>query len=79
MPTWVGELAEVPWLIDHARRTARIIRQSIVPSLITKAAFVTLALLGHAWLWAAIAGDTGVSSAVALNALRMLRGSEGRS
>lgn len=67
------DLAKVPWLIRHSRRTLAIIRQNIVLSLAVKAAFVALALLGHASLWAAIAADMGVSLVVISNALRLLR------
>lgn len=67
------DLAKVPWLIRHSRRTMRIIRQNIVLSLGVKALFVLLTLFGHASLWAAIASDMGVSLAVIANALRLLR------
>jgi Cd2+/Zn2+-exporting ATPase len=67
------DLAKVPWLIRHSRRTMRIIRQNIVLSLGVKALFVLLTLSGHASLWAAIASDMGVSLAVIANALRLLR------
>jgi Cd2+/Zn2+-exporting ATPase len=67
------DLAKVPWLIQHSRRTMRIIRQNIGLSLGVKALFVLLTLFGDASLWAAIASDMGVSLAVIANALRLLR------
>jgi Cd2+/Zn2+-exporting ATPase len=67
------DLAKVPWLIKHSRRTMSIIRQNIGLSLVVKAVFVALTLLGHASLWAAIAADMGVSLVVISNALRLLR------
>ncbi|MBL9081737.1 MAG: cation-translocating P-type ATPase [Planctomycetales bacterium] len=67
------DISQLPWLIMHSRRTLTIIRQNIFFSLGLKAAFVVLALLGHASLWAAIAADTGASLLVILNALRCLR------
>ncbi len=67
------DLAKVPWLIQHSRRTMRIIRQNIALSLGVKALFVLLTLFGDASLWAAIASDMGVSLAVIANALRLLR------
>ncbi len=66
------DLSKLPWLIRHSRRTLAIIRQNIVASLAVKAVFVTLTLLGHASLWAAIAADMGVSLLVIFNALRLL-------
>ena len=67
------DLAKVPWLIRHSRRTLAIIRQNIGLSLGVKAIFVALTFLGHASLWAAIAADMGVSLIVISNALRLLR------
>ena len=67
------DLAKVPWLIHHSRRTLAIIRQNIALSLGVKAVFVVLTFLGHASLWAAIAADMGVSLIVIANALRLLR------
>lgn len=66
------DLSKLPWLIRHSRRTLAIIRQNIFASLAVKAVFVTLTLLGHASLWAAIAADMGVSLLVIFNALRLL-------
>lgn len=66
------DLARLPWLIRHSRRSLRIIRQNIGLSLATKAAFVLLTFLGYASLWSAIAADMGVSLIVIFNALRLL-------
>ena len=67
------DLAKVPWLIRHSRRTLTIIRQNIALSLGVKAVFLVLTLLGAASLWAAIASDMGVSLLVIVNALRLLK------
>jgi Cd2+/Zn2+-exporting ATPase len=67
------DLAKVPWLIRHSRRTLAIIQQNIVASLGVKALFLLLTLLGHASLWTAIAADMGVSLLVIINGLRLLR------
>ena len=67
------DLAKVPWLIQHSRRTLAIVRQNITVSLGVKAAFVVLTLFGAASLWAAIASDMGVSLLVIANALRLLK------
>ncbi|HXU34145.1 MAG TPA: heavy metal translocating P-type ATPase [Thermoanaerobaculia bacterium] len=66
------DLAKLPWLIRHSRRTLGVIRQNIVFSLAIKAVFVLLTLAGHASLWAAIAADMGASLLVIGNGLRLL-------
>lgn len=67
------DLAKLPWLIRHSRRTMRVIQVNIIISLAVKALFVILTLTGHASLWAAIAADMGVSLLVIANALRLLK------
>ena len=67
------DLAKVPWLMRHSRRTLAIIRQNVAVSLGVKAVFVLLTLFGAASLWAAIASDMGVSLLVIANALRLLK------
>jgi Zn2+/Cd2+-exporting ATPase len=66
------DLRKLPWLIEHSRRAATIVRQNISMSLAVKALFVALTFAGHASLWAAIAADMGVTLAVVANALRLL-------
>ncbi|WP_349357959.1 cation-translocating P-type ATPase [Stappia sp.] len=68
------DIARLPWLIGHSRRTMGVIRQNIALSLATKAFFVGLTAFGLASLWGAIAADVGVSLLVVANALRLLRG-----
>ena len=67
------DLAKLPWLIEHSRRTLAIIRQNIAFSLAVKALFVALTFAGYATLWGAIAADVGASLLVVMNALRLLR------
>ena len=71
------DLARLPWLVRHARRSLRIIRQNIFFALGVKAGFMIMALLHVATLWMAIAADTGASLLVVFNALRLLRGGPG--
>ena len=66
------DLAKLPWLIEHSRRTLAIIRQNIAFSLAVKALFVGLTFAGYATLWGAIAADVGASLLVVMNALRLL-------
>ncbi len=67
------DLAKLPWLIHHSRRTLAIIRQNITFSLCVKALFVLLTFGGYSSLWAAIAADMGASLVVVFNGLRLLR------
>ncbi len=70
------DLSRLPWLINHSRRTLRVIKQNIGFALGLKALFIALALPGLATLWMAIAADTGASLLVIFNGLRLLRGKE---
>jgi len=67
------DLSRLPWLVAHARRTLRIIRENIALSLAVKVAFVILTLLGSASLWSAITADMGASLLVIFNGLRLAR------
>ena len=67
------DVGKVPWLVGHARRALRIIRENTVLSLAVKALFFFLVLVGSASLWGAIAADTGASLVVIFNSLRLLR------
>ena len=67
------DLAKLPWLVRHSRRTLWIIRQNIIFSLGVKAIFVVLTFAGFASLWGAIAADVGASLLVVANALRLLQ------
>ncbi|MBX7257346.1 MAG: cadmium-translocating P-type ATPase [Candidatus Hydrogenedentes bacterium] len=67
------DLSKLPWLIEHSKRTLRIIRQNIIFALGLKAVFILLSLAGMATLWMAIAADMGASLLVIFNGLRLLR------
>ncbi|MDD4456164.1 MAG: heavy metal translocating P-type ATPase, partial [Syntrophotalea acetylenica] len=75
------DLAKLPWLIRHSRRTLRNIQQNIGFALGIKLVFIILTMLGLATLWMAIAADTGVTLLVIFNSLRLLNlsASDGRS
>lgn len=66
------DLAQLPRLIRHARRTIQIVKQNIYFSIGVKLLFLVLATLGLSSLWMAIAADTGASLLVIFNALRLL-------
>jgi Cd2+/Zn2+-exporting ATPase len=67
------DLAALPWLVRHARRATRLIRQNIAIAVGSKLLVVALAVAGLATMWMAIAADVGVSLLVVANALRLLR------
>lgn len=66
---------DIAFLVSHAKRALRVIRQNVWISLATKFAFLVSALLGAAPLWLAVVADTGATVAVTLNGLRLLRAS----
>ncbi len=68
-----GELLKLPYALRLARATVRNIKTNVAISLSLKAAFLVLAITGHATLWMAILADTGASVIVVGNALRLLR------
>ena len=67
------DLTHLPETIHAARKTRTIIKQNIALSLVLKAGFLILALLGLATLWMAVFADMGASLIVTLNGMRMLR------
>ena len=64
---------ELAFLVSHAKRALRVIRQNVALALATKLAFLISAVLGAAPLWLAVVADTGATVAVTLNGLRLLR------
>ena len=67
------DLRKLPWLVNHSRRTLKIIKQNITFALGVKLLFIILALAGVATLWMAIAADMGASFIVISNGLRLLK------
>ena len=67
------DLAALPWLVRHGRRTLALIHQNIALAVGSKVLVLILAIFGIANLWMAIAADVGVSLLVVANALRLLR------
>ena len=66
---------DIAFLVGHAKRALRVIRQNVALALATKLAFLISAVLGAAPLWLAVVADTGATVAVTLNGLRLLRAS----
>jgi len=67
------DLTHLPETVRAAHKTRMIIKQNIALSLVLKAGFLILALLGWATLWMAVFADMGASLIVTLNGMRMLR------
>ena len=67
------DLFKLPFLVDHARRTRRVIIQNVTVALGAKALFLAFMAFGAATLWMAVAADMGASLLVTFNGLRMLR------
>lgn len=67
------DLSRLPWLINHSKRTLRIIHQNMAFAFIVKGILVLLTAAGFVSLWAAILGDVGATLIVVTNALRLLK------
>jgi Zn2+/Cd2+-exporting ATPase len=66
------DLSKLPYLIRLSRATLRTIQTNVTFSLLVKAAFLTLTLLGIANLWLAILADTGAALLVIANGMLLL-------
>ena len=64
---------DIEFLVSHAKRALRVIRQNVTIALATKFAFLVFAAFGAAPLWLAVMADTGATVVVTLNGLRLLR------
>lgn len=67
------DLARLPTTLAFARKAEGIIRVNIAFSILTKAAFVALAVAGWATLWMAVVADMGTSLLVIMNGMRAMR------
>lgn len=67
------DLSKLPETVRFARKAEGIIRMNIAFALLTKAAFVVLAVAGLATLWMAVLADMGASLIVIANGMRALR------
>ncbi|MGH7464574.1 MAG: heavy metal translocating P-type ATPase, partial [Longimicrobiales bacterium] len=67
------DLSKLPETVRFARKAESIIRTNIAFAILTKAAFVMLAVSGEATLWMAVLADMGASLIVIANGLRALR------
>ena len=70
------DLSQLPKAVSHGRRVLRVIQFNIAFAIVTKLAFLILAVVGYSNLWLAVAADMGASILVTLNALRLLKSDE---
>ena len=68
---------DIQFLVSHAKRAMRVIRQNVAMALSTKFAFLAFAVFGAAPLWLAVVADTGATVVVTLNGIRLLRPGRG--
>ncbi|MHB1168895.1 MAG: heavy metal translocating P-type ATPase [Longimicrobiales bacterium] len=67
------DLSKLSETVRFARKAESIIRTNIAFAILTKAAFVVLAVAGVATLWMAVLADMGASLIVIANGIRALR------
>ena len=65
------ELTKLRYAIRLSRATLANIRVNVAISIVLKAAFLVLAILGVATVWMAVLADTGASALVVANAVRL--------
>lgn len=67
------DLCKIPQFFQLARRVRRRLQWNLGLALVSKLAFLGLAVAGKATLWMAVVADVGTSLVVILNGLRLLR------
>jgi len=67
-------ILNIPYIISLSKKSLRVVKQNVTASLVSKLAFIILAIFGISNLSIAIAADTGVAILVILNGLRLFRG-----
>lgn len=70
-----NDLTRVPFLLRHAKRTLRVIKENLALALGLKLFFLVAAIAGAATLWMAVLADMGATFLVTFNGLRLLRAS----
>lgn len=68
------DLSKLDYLIYLSRKSMNVVKENITVSILVKASFTVMALLGLINLWVAVAvGDMGLSLTVIMNAMRLTR------
>lgn len=68
-------ILNIPYAVRLSKKAVRTVKQNVIAALISKAAFIVLAIFGISHLGIAIAADTGVAILVILNGLRLFKSS----
>jgi Zn2+/Cd2+-exporting ATPase len=66
----------VPWILRHAKRTTAIVRQNLIIAIGVITVLAVFAMMGDIPLPLAVVGHEGSTVLVALNGLRLLKGSD---
>jgi len=69
-------ILNIPYIISLSKKSLRVVKQNVTASLVSKLAFIVLAIFGISNLGIAIAADTGVAILVILNGLSLFRGTQ---
>ncbi|MEK7646271.1 MAG: cation-translocating P-type ATPase [Patescibacteria group bacterium] len=66
-------ILNIPYAVGLSKKALRTVKQNVTAALISKLAFIVLAIFGISNLGIAIAADTGVAILVILNGLRLFK------
>ena len=67
------DLTPLPFLVRLSRATMNTVRANVFLSVLIKAIFLVLVLVGMGSLWLAVIADMGASLLVTVNGVRLLR------
>lgn len=68
-------IMNIPYAVELSQKALRAVKQNVTVALVSKIAFIVLAVFGISNLGIAIAADTGVAILVILNGLRLFKAS----
>jgi len=68
-------ILNIPYTVNLSKKALRAVKQNVTAALISKVAFIVLAIFGISNLGIAIAADTGVAILVIINGLRLFKSS----
>lgn len=67
------DLSKLPFTVRLSRKALTVIKQNIWFSLLVKAAFLLLTVLGLSNLWMAVFADTGAALIFIANGMRLMK------
>ncbi|MEQ1499873.1 MAG: cation-translocating P-type ATPase [Parcubacteria group bacterium] len=68
-------ISNIPYVVGLSKKSIKTVKQNVTAALVSKIAFIVLAVFGISNLGIAIAADTGVAILVILNGLRLFKSS----